>query len=211
MSGYFITTPLWLRKCYPQQTFWDIPLTIEPTVYITFDDGPHPTITPHVLNILEEYNAKASFFCVGNNVRLYPDTFTETIKKGHTVGNHTYDHVNGWHTDNYSYLKNIARAHQYIPGHIFRPPYGRIKHSQMRKLQQANKGWKVYMWSLLSGDFDTSISAEQCTQNVLKHLKPGDIVVFHDSEKAWDRMHVTLPKVLDYCREKGWKCSALPY
>lgn len=210
MTKYWVRNPPWLKRFFPRDIIWDIPQADKPTVYITFDDGPHPTITPFVLETLARYSAKATFFCVGSNVTKYPDVFERTISEGHTTGNHTNDHINGWHTDNFTYLKNIAVAAEAIPNKIFRPPYGRIKISQARKLLKARPSWKIYMWDILSGDFDKDITPQQCQENVLANLQPGSIVVFHDSEKAFERMSYALPRVLDFCIEKGWQVNALP-
>lgn len=187
-----------------------MPAGDEPAVYLTFDDGPHPSATRFVLDELKKYDAQATFFCVGNNVAQYPEVYNSIIAGGHITGNHTYDHINGWTADNFAYLKNIARAGQYISNRIFRPPYGRIKLSQARKLINAKPGWKIYMWDIITGDFDKNVTPQQCTDHALTHIHPGSIVVFHDSDKAWDRMHIVLPRVLEYCRSKGWKFKGLP-
>lgn len=199
-------------KCFfPSAMIWDIPLGKEkPSVYITFDDGPHPVITPFVLEQLRRYNAKATFFCVGNNVAKYPETYKMLLAEGHKPANHTYNHLNGWKTTNNHYLKNIEQAARHIDSLLFRPPYGRIKLSQCRKLHKLHPDWKVCMWDVLSGDFDTTISAEQCAQNVLTHIQPGSIVLFHDSEKAKGNMQYALPKVLQYCADKGWDMKVIP-
>lgn len=189
---------------------WDMPAGEEPAVYLTFDDGPHPVATPFVLNQLEKYKAAATFFCVGNNVSHYPDIYRQVIAGGHTTGNHTYNHVNGWKAGSSHYIKNIERADKYINSTIFRPPYGRIKYSQIRKLRKKYPNLKIYMWDILSGDFDHSITPEQCLDNVLANITPGSIIVFHDSEKAMERMSYTLPLVLEYCHKKNWKMKALP-
>jgi peptidoglycan/xylan/chitin deacetylase (PgdA/CDA1 family) len=210
MSNYWVKTPQWLKKCFPQSIRWDMPEEQEPVVYLTFDDGPHPTITPFVLEQLAISDSKATFFCVGNNVDQYPEVYQRLLQEGHTTGNHTQDHLNGWHTTNFTYLKNIARAATNIENRIFRPPYGRLKISQARKLITAKPSWKIYMWDILSGDFDKTITAEQCTNNVITHLQPGSIVVFHDSEKAFDRLRYTLPEVIKFCLSKGWKLKSLP-
>lgn len=210
MASYWVKNPGWFKRLFPQGIVWDMPAGTENAVYITFDDGPHPTITPLVLEELSKYNAKATFFCVGNNVAKYPDTYQQTIGAGHSVGNHTYNHINGWkHTADH-YLKNIEQAANHINSRLFRPPYGRMKLSQYRKLMKAYPDWKVYMWDILSGDFDTEILAQECVDNVLEHIQPGSVVVFHDSEKAWDRLREALPAVLQYCQSKGWQMRALP-
>jgi peptidoglycan-N-acetylglucosamine deacetylase len=210
MVSYWVKSPRWLKCLFPSGMIWDMPDKDDKTVYITFDDGPHPTITPYVLALLEQYDAKATFFCVGNNVARFPAIYKQVLSEGHETGNHTYDHVNGWKTPNNRYLQNITQTENYVNSMKFRPPYGRIKLSQYRKLMRNNQNWKVYMWDVLSADFDQSITAQQCVDNVLQHIKPGSIVLFHDSEKAWDRMHKALPAVLEYCKSKNWQLKTLP-
>lgn len=210
MSSYWVKTPRWLKKFYPAEMVWDMPANGEPTVYLTFDDGPHPTITPWVIDTLRENGASATFFCVGNNVARYPDTYQQILDNGHTTGNHTYNHLNGWKTNNDHYVKNIGQAAHHINSRLFRPPYGRIRLSQLRKLKKTNSHWTVYMWDILSGDFDKNLTPEQCLENVLTHLAPGSIVVFHDSEKAAERMQYALPRVLEHCRKNQWQMKALP-
>ncbi|MBS1771742.1 MAG: polysaccharide deacetylase family protein [Bacteroidetes bacterium] len=208
--AYLVKTPWWLRRVFYQHLTWKMPVKNKPAVYITFDDGPHPTITPFVLDELKKHNAKATFFCIGNNVSRYKSTYDTTIAEGHTTGNHTYNHLNGWFTKTEHYLKNIKQAAQHIEGHIFRPPYGKVKRSQANRLMLQKPAWRIYMWDVLSGDFDTEITPEQCLANVLENIEPGSIVVFHDSEKAWSRMSYALPKVLEYCSQQGWEMKALP-
>ncbi len=205
MRFYSVKTPAWLPRFFPKELIWKIPE--ENTVYITFDDGPHEQATNFALNTLKEYNAKATFFCIGKNVVTHQNIFQRIIAEGHTVGNHSHNHLNGWKNTNDVYLKNVLKASQQIPNKIFRPPYGRIKISQSKKLIQ--RGWRVYMWDVLSGDFDTDLSAEECLQNVLTNIEPGSIVVFHDSEKAFPRMKYALPEVLNYCNQKGWKMKQI--
>ena len=208
MQTYRVKTPRWLKRLLPQGMVWEMP--DKDAIYLTFDDGPNPVVTPFVLAELEKYGAKATFFCVGNNVARYPDVFARTRAAGHTMGNHTYNHLNGWKTGNAHYLKNIAQADKHINSRLFRPPYGRIKLSQYRKLMHRYPHWTMYMWDILSGDFDTTITGEQCLANVLESLEPGSIVVFHDSDKARERLEVALPGVLKYCQERGWAMKALP-
>ena len=210
MAAYWVKTPQWLKRFFPKQMVWDMPVGEEHAVYITFDDGPHPVATPYVLEQLEKYNAAATFFCVGNNVSKNPDIYEQLLQKGHTTGNHTYNHANGWKTDSYSYLRSIEKAKKLINSKSFRPPYGRIKFSQARKLIKRDPSWRIYMWDILSGDFDRDITPEQCAENVLAHIRPGSIVVFHDSEKAWDRMNYALPVVLEHCKKMNWEMRALP-
>lgn len=208
MVPYWVKTPSWFKCFFPKGMVWHMPA--QDTVYLTFDDGPHPSITPFVLQELEKYNAQATFFCVGNNVARYPDVYKQVLQAGHITGNHTYNHINGWKNTAGHYVKNIEQAGKHINNKIFRPPYGRMKLSQYRRLINNDAGWKVYMWDILSGDFDTAITAQQCIDNVLEHIQPGAIIVFHDSEKAWERMRYALPAVLQYCKERNWVMKALP-
>lgn len=205
---YQVKTPRWLRNIVYSRLIWKMPAEETPVVYITFDDGPHPHATPYALEQLNKYGAKASFFCIGKNVAAYPAIYGDILQAGHTTGNHTNDHVNGWQKSTEDYLENIRRAVLQINSTSFRPPYGRIKRAQADMLLQA--GWKIYMWDVLSGDFDLDISPEKCLDNVLKYIEPGSIVVFHDSEKAWPRMSYALPRVLEYCKNRNWELKALP-
>lgn len=181
----------------------------QPAVYLTFDDGPHPVATIYVLEQLRPYNARATFFCIGKNVVEYPDIYTQIVDEGHSVGNHTQHHLNGWDTDTERYIDDIIEASKHISSRLFRPPYGRIKKAQAFMLTENKQPWTIIMWDVLSADFDTKITPEQCLENVLKHIRPGSIVVFHDSVKAWDRMSFALPKVLEFCKNKGWALEAI--
>jgi len=209
MAGYWVKTPQWLKRIAPKNLVWEIPTGNEPSVYITFDDGPHPTATPFVLEQLEKYKAAATFFCVGDNVRKYPAVYEQVLQCGHITANHTFNHLNGWKTDDAVYLKNIEQAKEYISSSLFRPPYGKISLSQVRKLRKNDTAWKIIMWDILSMDFDKSVTPQQCLDNVLTHITPGSIVVFHDSDKAWERMSYALPHVLEYCQKQGWKMKAI--
>jgi peptidoglycan/xylan/chitin deacetylase (PgdA/CDA1 family) len=204
---YFIKTPWLLKKLYPN-LIWNMNRH-EKVLYLTFDDGPHPTATPFVLEQLQFFNAKATFFCIGKNVQENADLYQQIIAAGHNVGNHTQQHLNGWKINNARYLQDIQEAQLHIDSSLFRPPYGRIKKVQAIELIKNNPQFQIIMWDVLSGDFDTTISAEQCYSNVIKNAKEGSIIVFHDSTKAWDRMHVALPKVLQYFSEKGFVFKAL--
>jgi peptidoglycan/xylan/chitin deacetylase (PgdA/CDA1 family) len=202
---YLLRTPNWLRKLMPP-ALWQMP-PYEGKVYITFDDGPHPLATPFALEQLAKFNAKGSFFCVGKNVVEYPNVYEQIITEGHAVGNHTHQHKKGSAVKTDEYLADIAQAAKFINSKLFRPPYGRIKRLQAKALEQ--QGYSIIMYSLLSADFDKEITPERCLQNVVFNLKPGDILVFHDSEKAWDRMSYALPRVLEHCRKQKWECAAL--
>ena len=208
-NSYFVKTPWWLKRIYPGRV-WDINIT-EKIIYLTFDDGPHPVATPFVLDELKKYNAKATFFCIGKNVAEYPEIYKRILNEGHRTGNHTQNHLNGWQTNDAIYLNNIAEATQYINSELFRPPYGRIKKSQAKKIDTVikNKEPKIIMWSVLSGDFDTTISKERCLKNVVTNVKSGAIVVFHDSEKAYQHLEYTLPKALQMLLENGYRFEKL--
>jgi peptidoglycan-N-acetylglucosamine deacetylase len=202
---YLTSSPWWLRRLYPD-CLWEMPKD-DGKIYLTFDDGPHPDATPMVLDMLAAVGAKASFFCIGDNVRKYPEVYQRILREGHRVGNHSYHHLNGWKTSNDAYLEDIRKAAERIDSNIFRPPYGRIRRAQIRALR--SMGLKPVMWSLLSGDFDPQLSEEQCAENVLKNLAPGHIVVFHDSKKALQKMQYALPLVLQLISERGWVAEKL--
>lgn len=206
---YLTTSPWFLRIFYPQFV-WKIS-TKGKNIYLTFDDGPHETATPFVLNELKKYNAKATFFCIGKNVAEYPDIFQQIINEGHSVGNHTFNHLNGWKTDDEVYVENILKADELIHSSLFRPPYGRMKKSQWSKLRIPNSELrtKVIMWSILSGDFDIHLSPEKCLSNVLRSAESGSIIVFHDSTKAFERMSFALPHVLEHFANKGYSFKAI--
>lgn len=204
MHRYFIKTPWLARKFFPDY-IWQLPTT-EKTVYLSFDDGPHPVITPWVLDLLQQYNAKASFFCIGDNVNKYPSVYQRIIDEGHAVGNHTYHHLNGWKTETSVYVDNIKQAAQLIHSNLFRPPYGRIRSAQAKQIAVAMKtpNARVIMWDVLSGDFDQSYSGQQCFMNVVQNLAAGSIIVFHDSEKAFRNLEFCLPAVLHYLQNEKY-------
>lgn len=205
---YPVKTPAWMRLIYPQ-ALWRMPAS-DPVLYLSFDDGPHPEITPFVLDCLNRYEARATFFCVGQNVEKYPGTYALLLQQGHRVGNHTFHHLNGWRTPDDHYLDNIQQAGELIRSDLFRPPYGRIRFSQQRRIRSWQTPLKLVMWDVLSGDFDTGLTAERCTGQVIRHSRPGSIVVFHDSEKAFPRLEKSLPHILKYYHEKGFRFEALP-
>ena len=206
---YFIKTPWILKKAYSFYT-WSI-RTNEKVLYLTFDDGPHPEITPFVLTELKKYDALATFFCVGKNVLAYPETYKQILGEGHSVGNHTQNHLNGWKTANDEYLKDIAEAANYIDSNLFRPPYGKIGLFQARNLRAAMKGRKarVIMWDVLSADFDQRISQDQSLEFVVLRSSAGSIVVFHDSEKAFTKLSYVLPRVLHHFSSQGFRFLAI--
>ena len=205
---YFIKTPFWLRLIY-RSCIWRKP-NQDRVLYLSFDDGPHPEATPFVLEQLAIFNAKASFFCIGKNVQLYPEIYTTLMDANHTVGNHTQNHMNGWKNNTANYIEDIQTATKSINSHLFRPPYGKIRFAQIKALRSnLSLPQDIIMWDVLSADFDTSISPEKCLENVLKNVKSGSIIVFHDSIKAFPNLEYTLPKALQYWAAKGFVCDAI--
>ena len=200
---YFIKTPKWLMRWY-SNCIWEMS-NQDKVIYLTFDDGPHPEATPFVLDTLKEYQAKASFFCIGKNVVAHPAIYQRIVAEGHAVGNHTFNHLNGWKTSDAMYMDNIAKAKQYIDSSLFRPPYGKITPFQLKLLSKEKFKLTPVMWTVLSGDFDVKRTKESCLQKVLKSTENGSIVVFHDSKKAFDKMNYTLPKMLAYFQKKGFR------
>jgi peptidoglycan/xylan/chitin deacetylase (PgdA/CDA1 family) len=209
---YFVKTPWLLKKLYPR-CVWDIPAK-EKILYLTFDDGPHPEATPFVLNMLHQYNAQATFFCIGKNVVEHPAVYRNIMDAGHRIGNHTYNHLNGWKVRDELYVQNILEAGKYIDSNLFRPPYGRVTRFQVKLLTQIrnspmNKNFSIIMWDVLSGDFDQDATGEKCSLNVIANARPGSIIVFHDSEKAFPRMKISLPQVLEHFSKKGYRFEAI--
>ena len=202
-----VVVPRWLRMLYPNRT-WSLPVD-EKILYLSFDDGPHPTITPRVLALLKQYNAKATFFCVGNNVEKYPTVFNSIQAEGHSLGNHSFHHLNGWKSDNQIYIDDVKKADRLIHSNLFRPPYGRLKFSQASALLQM--GYELIMWTVLSAEYDRNITKEQCAMRVIKNITPGTIVLFHDSEKAEERMLYALEELLNDATKKGYQFKAIEY
>lgn len=199
-----ILNPYHIPPLFLRSTVWRIP-NERNEVFITFDDGPHPSTTPFILETLLKFNAKATFFCIGKNVDRYPELFKAILQQGHAVGNHTYSHLKGWKTKNKEYFSDIELAAHHVQGNLFRPPYGQIKLSQIKHLKLQ---YKLVFWSVLSWDFLESLAPEKCLNNVLSKTKSGDIVVFHDSVKAFPRMSYALPTVLEVLEKKGYNfCS----
>ncbi len=177
------------------------------SIYITFDDGPIPEITPKVLEILKKYNAKATFFCVGDNVRKYPEVYAQLLKEGHATGNHTYSHLKGNKTDDEHYFSDIDKCGELVKSSLFRPPHGRIKLSQIKHLKHK---YKLIMWTVLTGDYNQKLSKEQVLNNAIIHTKDGSIILFHDSLKASERMLYALPRMLEYFSAKGYRFEKIP-
>ncbi|MBR9757355.1 MAG: polysaccharide deacetylase family protein [Algicola sp.] len=196
-----------VKHVFPNYT-WSKQVTTK-TIYLTFDDGPTPEVTPWVLDQLKQHHAKATFFCIGNNVAKHPETYQQLIDQGHAVGNHTFNHLKGWKTSPEAYIDNVLKAATVIQSKLFRPPYGQLTRKQGKMLMAL--GYHIIMWDVLSIDWDKHLPKEQCLKNILKHTKPGSIVVFHDSIKAQKNMQYALPRTLAYFSEKGYQFKALPH
>lgn len=198
--------PLVVQACFPSMT-WKVK-TDQPVLFLSFDDGPTPDVTSWVVELLEEWNATATFFCIGANAEAHPEILKSVLQKGHYIGNHTQQHLNGWKTETDTYVYGVNECAQVIDSNYFRPPYGRLTRTQRKHILRL--GYTIVMWDVLSGDFDESISGEQCAQHVIKHASAGSIVVFHDSVKAFPRLKVALPLVLEHFTALGYRFEALP-
>lgn len=207
--SFWVKTNRIFKWIFPNYV-WEIPNDAK-KVFLTFDDGPTPEITEWVLEQLKKYNAKATFFCIGNNIEKYPELFQKTIAEGHAIGNHTFNHLKGWKTSTEDYIENVklfeTKNPKLVTRNLFRPPYGKIKPSQSKRLRKL--GYKIIMWDVLSRDYDQTISAAQCLENVLPNVKTGSIIVFHDSLKAEHNLKYVLPKTLEFLKENGFVCDKI--
>jgi len=202
---YMAKIPHIIKLFFPSSILWQIK-TKEKKVFLTFDDGPVPEVTPWVLNLLDSYKVKATFFMVGENAAKYPELMQEVQKRGHGIGNHSFNHLKGWKTTDNEYYANIEKASEAIPSKLLRPPHGQIKPRQARHLK--NK-YKIVMWSILSGDYDPEKSPKECFMNVKRNLHPGSIIVFHDSLKAKKNMEFALEESLKYLLNEGWEFGVI--
>lgn len=178
----------------------------EKVIYLTFDDGPVPEVTPLVLDILDKYNLKVTFFCVGENVEKYSEIYHEVLKRGHKTGNHTFNHLKGISTSTDEYVANVEKAAKSIHSKLFRPPYGRIKYRQKRALQ---KEYEIVMWDLITQDYNKNLSPGTILQNIKRYSRNGSLVVFHDSIKAEKNMLTVLPQAIEYWKSKGYGFGVL--
>lgn len=210
MNFWIKTHPL-LKTLFPKY-IWSIS-SVEKKVWLTFDDGPIPEITEWVLEELKRYDFKATFFCIGDNIGKHPEILKKIKTSGHQVGNHTFNHLNGWKTTTEDYIQNVEKCADEIAkigidkSKLFRPPYGKIKPSQALLLRKS--GYKIIMWDVLSADFDQKTTPEQCLKNVLSNVASGSIIVFHDSVKAFPNLKYALPKTLEFLSENGYQCEVL--
>lgn len=198
--------PGWITSMFPE-AIWNLP-TSSKVVYLTFDDGPVPEVSPQVLEILRAYNIKATFFMVGENVARYPWLFDQIKKEGHSVGNHTYNHIQGIRSKNTTYLENIEKADKLIGSNMFRPPHGTLKRAQYRMIIQK---YKLVMWDVVSCDYDAGLTPTECLQNVIDFVKDGSIITFHDSMKARKNVLEALPKTIDYLLNMGYRFEKIEF
>ncbi len=198
-------TPKWFRALFPASVIWRLPRK-EKTVYLTFDDGPVPEVTPFVLDLLKERGIKATFFCVGENVHKHPELFEQIKKAGHQVGNHTFNHLPGFKHTTITYAKNIEKADGYIKSPLFRPPHGQIRFFQLIKLM---KKYKVVMWDVITRDYNRDLSGEFVLNIVKEYSRNGSIIVFHDSLRAEKNLKYALPKAIEFLVAEGYKFDVL--
>lgn len=184
---------------------WDLP-NRRGEVFLTFDDGPVPEVTAEVLDILNEFGAKATFFCVGENVQRHPEIYRAILENGHRTGNHTFSHENGWKTPRYTYIRSVAQCAQTVKSDLFRPPYGKISRQQVESLKRR---FHLVMWDVLAGDWDASRSAEDCFADLIRHTREGSVIVLHDSLKAKDRVLPLLRPYLSWLKEQHLTCVAI--
>ena len=209
----FLKTPTLIKRLFPGLV-WNMPAQDEKVLYLTFDDGPVPEMTPFVLETLADYRASATFFCVGQNVERYSGIYRQLQAKGHRSGNHTYHHLNGWKTSTNAYLQDVARCRKVMQQEtteankkpLFRPPYGRIS---LRQLKQLKQHYRLVMWDILSGDFDKHFPAEQCLRKSIDHSVSGTIIIFHDSYKAARNLQYVLPRYLEHFASAGYQFQSL--
>ncbi len=199
--------PTIIQKTPWQHHLWRVP-TNEKIVYLTFDDGPTPDVTHKTLEILEQYQAKATFFCLGRNAEHYPEIIDLIIKQGHRLGNHSYSHLKGFKSRTKAYLDDVELASEFLDTKLFRPPYGRIRRRQAVRL---SKHYQIVLWDILSHDYNRKISPEKCYRNVINNVRSGSIIVFHDSEKAAPNMLKALPMTLEKLQAENYRFEVIPY
>lgn len=184
---------------------WKIPAT-EKVLYLTFDDGPEPAVTPYVLDLLKRYNARATFFCIGKNVAQHPSLYSRIKEEGHATGNHTYSHLKGWITRTNEYLKDVKACADLVDSRIFRPPYGKISYSQYRKI---SRDYCIVLWDIITHDYDKHLDVNKAVKACISSANPGSVIVFHDSLKAQRNLEVLLPAILEHFSKEGYTFSSL--
>ena len=204
MRPYLVRPPKVYRWIFPEATFRMSEL--EKTVYLTFDDGPHPEATPFVLNVLQKYNVKATFFLLGKNAKAQPVLVERLRSEGHVIGNHGMNHLNGWFTGLDDYLKDAEEGRKTTGSNLFRPPYGKLNIGQYRKLKETEQ---IVFWDVISGDFDEVIDGKRVTGNVMNHVRNGSIIVMHDSAKALNNLKSSLSEIIEQLSEKGYRFSTI--
>jgi len=202
----FIEQPPGIYRVLFPGAFWRIKDKNKKTVYLTFDDGPIPEITPWVLDLLDKYGIKATFFCVGDNVRKYPDTFNMLLERGHHVGNHTFNHIQGIKFRTKKYLENTEKAEELIKSTLFRPPHGHMRYRQVLKIR---KKYKIIMWDVVTRDYSPHMTPDDVFNTVKKYTRDGSIIVFHDSLKSERNMKEALPKAIEWLKEQGYTFGLL--
>ncbi len=202
---YFVKTPLLLQRFF-SGFIWEIK-NDNKEVFLTFDDGPIPVVTEFILDILKRQQVKATFFCVGENVQKHQAIYNRILQEGHQTGNHTFNHLNGWKTPLKKYTENVLKTQNFVNGKLFRPPYGKITSKQTKLLRQ--NGFKIVMWTVLSGDFDKNKSSETCFNNVINNTDSGSILVFHDNQKSKDKLELILEKTIVALKQKGFRFELL--
>jgi len=198
-------TPVLFKRIYPS-LIWNLH-SADKIIYLTFDDGPIPEVTPWVLKTLKQFNAKATFFCIGDNVSKHPDIFESIINENHSIGNHTFNHLHGWKTTTKTYLENVEKCASLVKSNLFRPPYGKITRSQIKGLK--NK-YRIIMWEILSYDFERKLDKLKALKQLKQLTREGSIVVFHDSLKAKDNLNYLLPEFLEHFSKQGYEFKGLP-
>lgn len=197
----FIEQPPWIYRSFFPGAIWRLPAQ-KKCVYLTFDDGPIPEVTPWVLDVLDKYNVKATFFCVGDNVRKYPDTYRMVLERGHLTGNHTFNHIQGIHSASPDYLKNVQKAAEVIDSKLFRPPHGHMRVPQLRSLREQ---YKVVMWDVVTRDYSPHMTPAGVFNAVKRYTRNGSIIVFHDSLKAEKNMRTAMPQSVEWLLEQGYE------
>ena len=205
LKRWSVQPPKWVRLFF-KDALWRVDED-EKTVFLTFDDGPVPEVTPWVCDELKKRDIKATLFCVGENVVKHPEIYQMVIEGGHKTGNHSFNHLPAWRCSGEAYFKNIELGMEQIDSTLFRPPHGQLYPWQMSRLKRLFS--KVVMWDVLSKDYDNSLSASEVFENVKRHVRPGSIIVFHDSVKAWPRLKEALPATIDYLIKEGYSFRLL--